>query len=116
MRSVLLLLPILGIATVSDNGGVTLHLSTRMVTGDTTIFLTCKVDRNPANRLLQYGFADYTMSDQQLNGDDDRPTHGPFTFKHVPCGVGPAFCVVSRNDGSRVAAKQPIESLGECQP
>lgn len=103
------------LVTLSDQSGITTRLSTRMVTGSSTIELTCKVAPNAANRQLRYGFVEWTSSEAPINGTEDRPTHGPFRYTNVPCGVPAAYCVVVRNDGSQKQDIVNLEQVGDCQ-
>ena len=65
-----------------------------------SLWLTCRVGRDARNRTLEYGVVDYVSSLRELAG-----VYAPVTWQlrmdRVPCDVGPAFCLVSRSDGSR---------------
>ena len=108
------LLVVLLIMNAVDGNGIHTTLSTHMVTGSSPITLTCKVTPDARNRQLRYGFAEWTGSERPLNGADDRPTHGPFTYAKVPCGVPAAYCVVVRNDGSQKQDIVNLEQVGDC--
>ena|SRR5690242_4467079 len=77
--------------------------------------LTCHVPRDPNNRLLEYGIINYReRSQRQLDGD-----HAPITWQmlmeKIPCGSGPAYCAVVKNDSSSELVRETFELVG-CEP
>jgi hypothetical protein len=74
--------------------------------------LTCSVRRDPANRLLQYGIMNYMeRSERDLDGEKAPVTH-MFHYTHIPCGAGPAYCMVIRADNSEDHVEQSLEIAG----
>lgn len=82
---------------LAEPKGVEIRLEPRSFFADGDVRLTCTVPRHPLNRRLGYGIAEYRHSERDLDGE-----HAPITYetwiKHVPCGVGPAYCAVARSD------------------
>jgi hypothetical protein len=69
-------------------------------------WLTCHVPRSTHNRLLEYGIVDYVSSQRDLDGDS-RITWSAH-FEHLPAGVGPAYCAITRDDGKVETATYPL--------
>ncbi len=75
--------------------------------------LTCKVQRDARNRVLRYGIVGYMENSQrQIDGEAAPITFGPFHYTHLPCGAGPAYCMVVRNDGTEDHVTTDIEIAG----
>ena len=76
-----------------------------------TVRITCKVQRDASNRMLTWGIGDYVTSDRPLEGESARVTW-QWDVPHIPCDVGPAFCIVTKNDGTRQGITEQMEIVG----
>lgn len=77
--------------------------------------LTCRVPRDARNRWLEYGIVDYAPgSFRQLDGEQARITWETLIPK-IPCGSGPAYCAVHRNDQSSDLVSADFLVVG-CEP
>lgn len=61
--------------------------------------LTCHVPTNPANRRLAYGVLDFSVSERMLDGEHALVTWST-EYKHIPCGLDTAYCLVLSQAGS----------------
>lgn len=119
MRRLALCLFMLGLVGMAKEPAVSIRLSRTVVMANTdqSIFIFCRVQKNPRNRWLEYGidnFAPGTL--RQMNGENapvyyQLPDSGrPYQF--IPCDAGDAYCAVHRDDGSYVVARAPIDVSG----
>lgn len=94
---------------------LSIRLSPRVLFVGNDLTLTCHVPRDPRNRLLDYGVANYREHSQRdLHGESS-----PMTFQalieRLPCGSGPAYCFVARNDQTSEQVNQDFQLVG-CEP
>ena len=73
--------------------------------------ITCRVPRNPRNRVVVYGFRDWTTTSRQLDGESSRITH-QILLQGVPCDPGELFCAVLRADGKDRLVVVPFTVVG----
>ena len=76
-----------------------------------TVRVTCTVPKNPTNRLLVMGIPGYTTSEIQLDGDGAPVTHRQY-YRHIPCDVEIAICVVVDDLGKQFPASAPLTVAG----
>ena len=105
------------LALLADNG-INIRLNRTVVMRGGETWLTCRVTPNKYNRTLIFGIGgtERDRSERQLDGYDAPITWGPMVVKNIPCGAGPAYCVVVRADGTSARAMQTIEVAGCNQP
>jgi hypothetical protein len=97
-----------GILLGATDPRVTIKLRPQVVMKGGAFWLTCRVPRNPHNRLLEYGVVDYRPGSQrQLDGDRAQITW-QVLVEHLPCDVGPAYCAVQTDDGRWERVQHPI--------
>jgi hypothetical protein len=70
---------------------LTIAVSPLIVPAGSSLRVTCRVVRDPANRWLDMGVVDYRVSGEQLDGASALVTH-EMTIAHVPCEAAVAFC------------------------
>lgn len=116
MRTVILVLSLL-LAAAKGDSGVSTRVYPQVVMRGSSIWLTCRVTPNEKNRKLIYGIAgsEQEETERQLDGYDAKITWGPVEVKRLPCDVGPAYCIVVRNDGTRTQDSKPL-TVGGCEP
>lgn len=115
MKTLLLLL--LGLTTVLAESGLSLRVNPLAVLVGQSSWLTCRVTPDTRNRKLHFGIAGSEREDSQrdLDGYDAPITWGPFEFKRLPCGAGPAYCIVERQGERPLQAMQQMV-IGGCDP
>lgn len=124
---VALLLP----ALAAGDSGINTRVFPQAILRGNSVFITCRVTPNEANRKLIYGVRGSDLDG--IDGGSQRDllgppkpdgtldwtrvpiTWGPVEAKHVQCDGGPAYCVVVRADGSTIKDVRPI-NVGGCEP
>src|SRR5438876_1020683 len=101
MRTFLLTLMLAG-ATVAP---VSIRLSKNILYAGTDLTIVCSVPRHEDNREIAAVVPSYTSSSRQLEGEFASITNR-FTFKHIPCGVVQAACVLTDNHNRSATAVQ----------
>ena len=109
------LLVFLAHMAITSHQPVEIRVRPQALLEGSAFWLTCRVEKDDRNRLLDYGVVNYREhSQRQLDG-----SQAPITFQalieQVPCDAGPAYCQVHRLDGSIARAIQPITVAG-CDP
>ncbi len=96
--------------------GVAITISPKVVLTGGSTWLTCRVTPDTRNRVLRFGImgSERERSERQLDGYQAPITWGPFLFEHLPCGAGPAYCIVSQTDDGEVRAMTFL--VVECHP
>jgi hypothetical protein len=113
MRIILLALLLAATATP----GVNIRVFPGAILKGNSVWLTCRVTPDPANRMLIYGVenSEQENTNRQLDGADAKITWGPVEIKRIGCDAGPAYCVVVKSDGARVTATARL-NVGGCEP
>jgi hypothetical protein len=98
-----------GATRARADAGQAIRIRPRVVMRDGAVWLTCRVPRDAANRRLNYGVVDLRDSARQLDGDA-APALWQVLIDHIPCGVGPAYCVITTATGrqTRVVVDVPV--------
>lgn len=89
---------------------VKIKLSGAAVFAGQALRITCSVARHPNNRWVEFGIVNFRSSGQSIEGEDSMVTY-QYTFTHVPCEAGPAYCAVQTSDGKTQVAQQPFRVL-----
>jgi hypothetical protein len=97
---------VLALAAAGDRG-LAIRLNPQAILAGNSVWLTCRVTPDARNRKLAFGLAGVQASERQLDGDHAPITWGPIEFKHVPCGAGPAYCIVERQ------GERPLQAMAE---
>ena len=108
MRLLIVTLALIGVAAAEDPM-LSVFPHATIVGGNVRI--TCRVPRNPRNRVVVYGFKDWTTTSRQLDGEDSRITH-QILLEGVPCDPGELFCTVLRADGKDRQVVVPFTVVG----
>lgn len=111
----ILTLLILAAATAKGDSGLNIRLNPQVVMPGASTWLTCRVTPDDKNRTLLYGIAGVQASERQLDGSKAAITWGPIEFKKIPCGAGPAYCIVDRQGDKPLQATATLEVAG-CEP
>ena len=99
---------------VANDNIVGLTLYPRVVQQGQGVRLTCRVPRDARNRMVAFGFTDWTATERQVNGLDARVTW-EHLYEHIPCDASEGFCAVSRADRSPQRVVLPLIITG-CEP
>ena len=104
----------LAVAGEQKHKPVEVTVNPRIIMVGESTWLSCRVERHPDNRVLDYGIvgSEQEHSERGLEGDSSPITWPKVLIKHLPCDAGPAYCSVERADGSWIRAVQPIEIAG----
>lgn len=101
MKTLIMILTATALATAHS---VAIRVSPigHMVPKNSTVSVTCLVDRNANNRWLEAGLAFeggivFNPTGRQIDGEQSPRMFGPFYFEHVPCGIDQAYCIVTDN-------------------
>jgi hypothetical protein len=97
--------------------GLNIRVSPQAILAGNSTWLTCRVSPDDKNRKLLFGIAgsEREGSERQLDGSKAPITWGPIEFKRIPCGAGPAYCIVERVEGRPLQAIEQI-NVGGCEP
>ena len=89
----------------------TLTVYPRVVFAGSGVRVQCRVPRHEANRTVTWGFTEWTSRERQLDGAS-APITWTYTFNHVPCDPGLAFCRVERVRGAAILMTQSLTVAG----
>ena len=89
----------------------TLAVYPRVVFAGSGVRVQCRVPRRAEHRSVTWGFTDWTSLGRQLDGAD-APVTWAYTFDHVPCDPGFAFCRVERVRGAAIVITQSLTVAG----
>jgi hypothetical protein len=84
-----------------------IDLSPRVIFMGDDLRIVCAVPKRADNRELAMGITGFTESDHQLDGVD-APVVFQLIAHHVPCHVGPAFCVTIRTNGRETHTRELV--------
>lgn len=99
------------LALILAPAAVTVDVYPRVLIAGGTVRLRCSVPRQAENRQLDYGIEGLSASSVPLEGESAAVTRQVY-LQHVPCGVGDAYCAVTRSDGSTRRAVQALSIAG----
>jgi len=111
MRTRLLLVALFVASLAAADNKLTVRSVPAFVQPGGAVRITCRVQPDAENRKVEFGVDGYTSSTRDLDGESARITH-EWTFEHVPCGAGPAFCTVTRADRKSRRVVAPLEVVG----
>lgn len=97
-----------------DGSGLSIRITPQVVMRGAAMRLTCRVDQDPRNRVLEYGIDGYTRTQMDLDGEHSRVTFERI-IERIPCDVGPAYCALYRNEGKPILRSINFE-IANCDP
>ncbi len=109
MKSLLSVLLFAFLSSAYGDTGLNIRLNPQVLMPGASTWLTCRVTPHEDNRKLAYGIAGVHSSERQLEGSKAAITWGPVEFKKLPCGAGPAYCIVERVNGRPLQAMATLE-------
>jgi hypothetical protein len=103
------------LAAASSDKGLAIRLYPQAILVGNSTWLTCRVTPDSRNRKLLFGIAgsEREGSERQLDGDKAPITWGPTEFRRIPCGAGPAYCIVERQGERPLQAMEQL-NVGGC--
>lgn len=111
MPRTFILCAVLTLAGVAKGPEVRVTVRPTVMLRGASLQLRCRVEHDPANRVVWFGVAGYTESAREMDGAD-APLIYEATFGHVPCDVGPVYCRVRQADGTERQATADIVVTG----
>jgi len=114
---------ILSVVTHGESG-LSIRVSPEVMLQGNPAWLTCRVNPDHKNRKLIFGISGSNRegSERPLEppvNDKGEPdwskvpvTFGPYEFKNLPCGVGPAYCIVERQGERPLQAVKQLNIAG----
>lgn len=92
---------------------VSIAIRPSVVMSGGAFWLTCTVPRNPHNRTVEWGVANFREGSQRDMEGEAAPVTYKVLIEHVPCDAGPAYCAV-RTDDARWARAEVGFEVGGC--
>ena len=112
MRAVMLLVVLCGAALTASERPRIIIYPTIVQEGDAARVM-CRVPRDVDNRGVTWGVELWGSSSIERAGDRAPLYTREVLLVHAPCGAGPAFCAVTRVDGTTVRVTAPL--IVSCQ-
>lgn len=117
-------LPFWALATVAlysllafSDPGLSIRITPQVPLVGQSVWLTCRVTPDKRNRRLTYGIAGsgHEGSERQLDGYNARITWGPVEIRRIPCGAGPAYCLVDQQGEKKPLQATATIEVGGCE-